>query len=109
MKITVTESMFRDQFHLHGRGKQFSYEALTALYEYFEELDRESENEYELDVIEICCEYTEYATALDAVMNYSFEINNELDEEEKEKEALDFLNDNTLVIIFNGGIIIQNF
>jgi hypothetical protein len=109
MKITVTESMFRDQFRLHGRGNKFSYEALTALYEYLEELDREKENEYELDVIEICCEYTEYATALDAVYFYSFEINNELNEEEKEKEALNFLNDNTLVIIFSGGIIIQNF
>jgi len=101
--------MFRDQFHLHGREKQFSHEALTVLYEHLEKLDRESEFEYRLDVIELCCEYTEYANALDAAQSYSFEIDNELNEEEKEQKALDFLCDNTQVIIFNGGIIIWNF
>lgn len=45
-----------DRFKEMGRGDNFSYDGLDALYDYLEELD---EN-YELDVIALCCEYNEY-------------------------------------------------
>jgi hypothetical protein len=48
-------SQFRDEFHLCGRGTQFSYEALGLLFDYFEELGED----IELDVIAICCDYSE--------------------------------------------------
>ena len=111
MKITINESMFKDQFRLHGRKDQFSYNGLTALYDHLEEVyGEDSEYEYDLDVIGLCCEYTEYASALDAVYGSTdFECEDSLDEDFKESEALKYLQKETQVIIFIGGIIIQNF
>jgi len=56
MKMTVTESKFRDLFHSANRSDQFSYSGLSALYEYLEEIDPD----YDLDIIELCTSYTEY-------------------------------------------------
>ena len=111
MKMTINETMFKDQFRLHGRKDQFSWNGLTALYDYLEEAyDESSEYEYNLDVIGLCCEFTEYDNALDAASNYNRLLNVEsLTEDEKEKKALEFLHDHTLVITFEGGIIIQDF
>jgi hypothetical protein len=109
MKITVNESMFRDQFRYYGRADQFSYNALTALYNYLEDAYPEPEG-YDLDVIGLCCEFSEHATALDAVKGYSaFELDTDLSEHEQEQVALEFLNDNTTVIPFDGGILIAEF
>ena len=53
--VTINSaSQFSDMFYNAGRGEQFSYEALEALYEYYNELD------VELDVVGICCEWAEY-------------------------------------------------
>lgn len=60
MKITVTQDMFRDAFVRMGRKDQFSYEALGAMYDALIELEEDCGTELELDVIAICCEYTEY-------------------------------------------------
>ena len=111
MKITINESMFKDQFRLHGRKDQFSYKGLTALYDHLEEVyGEDSEYEYDLDVIGLCCEYTEYGSALDAVYGSTdFECEDSLDDDFKESEALKYLQKKTQVIIFIGGIIIQNF
>lgn len=51
---TLTNSMFHDTFHNMGRSDNFSYSGLDALYGYLDELE-----EYELDVISLCCEFTE--------------------------------------------------
>ena len=111
MKITINESMFKDQFRLYGQSDQFSSNGLTALYDYLEEVyDESTEYEYNLDVVSLCCEYTEYASALDAVYgSTNFECEDSLDEDFKESEALKYLQKKTQVIIFIGGIIIQNF
>lgn len=56
MKITIDHAgQFRDEFAVCGRGDQFSYEALGLLFDYLEENDPD----YELDVIALCCEYSE--------------------------------------------------
>ena len=109
--MTINESMFHDMFRTYGRSDQFSYNGLTALYNYLDKVHGEdSENEYVLDVIALCCVLTEYENALDAALNYNRLLDVEsLTEEEKEKNALAFLRDNTLVITFDGGIIIQDF
>ena len=43
-----------------GRGKQFTYEGLNALFDYLEEYEDGTGETIELDVIALCCEYTEY-------------------------------------------------
>jgi hypothetical protein len=49
-----------DAFHKMGRGDQFSYEGLIALFDYLEILEDDIGEPIELDVISLCCEYTEY-------------------------------------------------
>ena len=60
MKITINEYQFEQAFKNAGRGNQFSYEALKALFEYLEEYEDSTGEQIELDVIAICCEFTEY-------------------------------------------------
>jgi hypothetical protein len=42
------------------RPDNFSRAGLSALYEYFEQLEEDIGNPIKLDVIGICCEYAEY-------------------------------------------------
>ena len=59
MRKTITLYDFRNDFQAIRPG-QFSYKGLAALFEYFEDLESQTGEEIELDVISICCEYTEY-------------------------------------------------
>jgi hypothetical protein len=56
VKQIITQSQFHDAFKRCGRGEQFSYGALNALYDYLEEVGDETDQEYDLDVIALCCE-----------------------------------------------------
>lgn len=117
MHITVNSTMFVDAFHSMGREDQFSLPALYALFNYLEDLEQDSGEEMELDVIAICCDYTEYKTALEAAREYGYEseLNAEDFEDreeyecELENDACDFLKENTTVIRFDGGFIIEDF
>lgn len=102
MKTTVSFYQFREQFRIQGRESQFSRDALSALFDYIEELESDTGEEIELDVIGLCCDYAEYADALDAAKAYNWEG-------EDEDEALEWLRDRTTVIEFSGGIIIGQF
>lgn len=59
----VTESDFIQAFVDMGRKGQFSNEALEAIYEYLEELSEDIGEPIELDVIAICCEFSEISFA----------------------------------------------
>ena len=59
MKQTINEYQFKDAFQ-KCRPNNFSYEGLTALYEYLEDYEEDTGQEIELDVIGLSCEYTEY-------------------------------------------------
>lgn len=52
---------FVDAFEKMDRGTQFSRDGLKAIYEYLTETDDDAEM-IELDVIAICCGFTEYTT-----------------------------------------------
>ena len=60
MKTTVTFSDFTDNFR-KIRPDSFSYEGLRALFNHLEIYERDCDTELELDVIALCCDYTEYA------------------------------------------------
>jgi hypothetical protein len=74
MKQTVTLNQFRDAFRHCGRGEQFSYKALNALYDYLEEVGDETGQEYDLDVIALCCEYAEYGDLEEFREDYDADI-----------------------------------
>jgi hypothetical protein len=96
MYIEVTETMFKDEFRKADRLDNFSYQGLSALYDYLTELENETDEPMKLDVIAICCEYSE--EPLDEVLeNYNL-------------ESLEELQDNTLVVaVFGDVVLYQNF
>ena len=111
MKKTINFSDFCDAFFNTGRKDQFSYNGKKALFEYIESLEQETGDEMELDIVALCCDFTEYGTALEGAKNYSgfFTSEEDLNEGEEERQALEFLSDRTTILQFDGGIIIQNF
>ena len=72
MKTTVNIYTFREAFNRMGRGDQFSYEGLELLFDYLEELEH-CEEEYELDVIALCCDFAE-DTAETIAIDYSVDL-----------------------------------
>ena len=92
MKITVNHvGQFRDAFHAAGREEKFSYEALELLFDYLEECDPDME----LNVIAICCDYTE-STPDEVIDAYSIEYDE--DEPEDEDAAIAFLERHTSIV-----------
>lgn len=76
----------------------FTYNGATALIEYLEPLTEDSVyGDIEFDTVALRCEYSEYAK-LDDILSQYDDIN-----------TLESLEDNTVVIEFNGGFIIQDF
>ena len=55
---TINEYQFKDAF-MSVRPDNFSYEGLSVLFDYFEELENDIGEQIELDVIAICCDYSE--------------------------------------------------
>ena len=60
MKQKVSLYRFCEAFADYGRKDNFSYEGLEALFNYLTEVEDDTGNEFELDVIGLCCDYTEY-------------------------------------------------
>ena len=93
MYQTITKSAFRSEFIHADRKDNFSYAGLGVLYDYLEE---STNGDYELDVIALCCDYTE-STIEEALANYNL-------------DSLDELRDNTLVLeVDDNTIIYQNY
>ena len=111
MKSTVSEHDFCQAFVDHNRTESFSYDARKAIFEYLEQMEEDCDTEFELDPIAICCEYSEHDSALGCIEDngYGFEPDAEGDDDDIEAECLEYLQDRTTVIEFNGGIVIQSF
>lgn len=112
MKETVTESRFLDVFR-QVRPNQFSRKALVALFDYLDQLEQDLGEEQELDVIALCCEWTEYGDAIEAAEAYGWEAPDVSEGEERddtsERKAWEWLADNTQVIGFEDGYLVLNF
>ena len=92
---------FERAFKGYGREDNFSYEGLRALFDYLEQYEEDCDQEIELDVIAICCEYTE-----DSIQNIADNYGIEGDRE----EILETLMYNTQVIeVDEDNIIIQDY
>ncbi len=104
MKIPVTCHTFERAFIEAGRPNQFTQDGLYALFDYLEELENECGDEYDLDVIALCCQFSEYASIEDIIesMGLSFE-------DDETDEAMEWLQEHTSVIQFDTGIIIENY
>jgi len=97
---TVNEYSFTEAFR-ETRPDNFSYEGRKALYEYLEDLSEDIGEPIELDVIAICCEYSEYGSFEELKEYYHWH----------DFEDIESLGDYTTVIEIDGTerLIIQDF
>ena len=72
MKTNVSQYDFTEAFRAI-RPDNFSYEGLKALFEWFEQLEDDMGQEIELDVIAICCDFTEYENLAEFQSDYGSE------------------------------------
>ena len=105
MITTINEYDFIDAFKKMGRKGNFSNNGLVALYEYLEMLEDDTGQPIELDVIALCCEFTEYDNLEEFQADYGREFSN------IDKRFKYSIEDNTTIIPIEGtdGFIIQNF
>ena len=100
MKQAINKYQFAEAFKTAGRKDQFSYNGLNALFDWLEEVDED----HELDVIALCCDFTEYESALECAKEmvsdweYECSYSQENGEEENEESALEYLQEQTCVI-----------
>ena len=80
----------------------WSYDGAKALADYLQEYEESTGEELEFDPVAIRCEFTEYESAIDAAAQYTSEFTTEA-------AALEYLEDHTSVITYDGGVIIQDF
>jgi hypothetical protein len=102
-----TVSNFRDEFRACGRVDQFSYEGLGILFAYFEEYENDTGESVELDVIAICCDFSE-----DSYENIADQYGVELDEDEdyQKQQVIDYLQDQGAYVVDSiNGFIYRNF
>lgn len=109
IKEYVNQSKFIDRMTQTYDNTNFSYDGKVALFEYLEQLSEDTGEDIEFDPIALCCEYSEYKSAVEASDVYGRYYDIDATEEEKEASALEFLQNNTQVIQFKNGVIIQNF
>jgi len=111
MKKSVSKYEFCGDSALNDN---FSYNGLNALFEWFEEYEDSCGEQIEYDPVAIRCDFTEFAS-IEEISNYYTEIPlppeklEEDDDTDYEEEALEWLRDHTAVIVFEGGIILQDF
>ena len=99
MYTPVTLSAFHAAFKAAGREGNFTHEGREKLFEYMTDGERDGEYESELDVILLCCSYTE-STLEEAADAYSVEF----------ADVIDFLDCHTSVVWNGDGrILYANF
>lgn len=99
----------QNQFDAYNRGDQFSREGIRQLFTYLDEMAENDDRNIELDVIALCCEYTE-STTDDVISDYDVmlpdyelyfgegEQDNDGYEAAKEENVRDYLEQNTRLI-----------
>ena len=86
-----------------NRPNNFSRVGLRALFDYFEEFEEDTGQEWEFDGIALCCDFTEYEDLDEFKSNYTCE-------EYQDIKDWEGINDYTIVIpVGEKSFLIQNF
>lgn len=107
------EQLFKD----YGREHHFSYEGFQALYDYLDQFSEDIGEDVKIDVIALCCDFTEYDSWEELYKNYSYSYNREAEDwEDTNQEAFkEWVYERTQVIEVTNykedvvGVIIQCF
>jgi len=85
-------------------SKNFTLEGAKALQAYYDELSEDLGENIEFDPIAWCCEFSEYDSLAEAYKEWRYDYTF------VQGEALDYFNDNTVIIeLDNGGVLVQGF
>ena len=101
--ITEVNEWDFKRFFNESRPENFSLEGLYTLYNYLNDLSEDIGEDIELDIIAICCDYTEYESLEKALEQY--ENINSYDELEQHTSILNI----SMFFDNHKGIIIQAF
>jgi hypothetical protein len=97
MKTTVSIYDFRREFE-QRRPDNFTYEALGLLFEHIEQMESDNGQEIELDVVAICCDYSE-DTVEEIARNYSIDLSECGGDYYEISDAVrDYLEENTTLV-----------
>lgn len=100
MKKTVSFSDFQSEFNDSQYKGNFTYEGLKALFDYLEELEQDTGEEIELDIVAIACDYEEYSSFEEFKENYS---------DDSIESIADLRYHTTVIMIDDESFIIQQF
>ena len=90
--MNVNSSNFVDQFQKYNRMDNFSYDALLLLFNYLEDLSEQLEAPITLDVISLCCEYSE-SDYLSIAQDYMIDLADVEEEDEQVEVVKEYLQD----------------
>ncbi len=95
IKETLTESQFIDAL-MGDEYASWSYGACVALYDYYNEFDED----IELDIVAIRCEWSEYESAIEAYNQYmDISTLDQTSDDLGESIALEWLQERTTVLV----------
>lgn len=97
MYQSVSFGDFCDAFRSMDRKENFSYEGKRVLFDYLEEYEDSTGERIELDIIALCCEYSEDSTE-DIIQNYTIDIEEDMTDEEKADIVEEYLEENTILL-----------
>lgn len=92
---TFNEYDFINEFEACNRQDNFSCEGLRILFNALDEMAQDCEMVIEMDVIALCCEYSELSVD-DIINDYNIDLSDE-SYDSKEDLVAEYLQDNTFV------------
>lgn len=102
---TLSKSSFIDAFKQSSRKDQFSYEALSAIFDQLEEYSDSTGEPVEFDLVGICCEWSEGHWS-DIAREYSIDLNDFADDEDdynRIQAVYEYISDSTTVLDLGEG------
>ena len=96
-----TAHELQTEFNRYDRSENFTPAGIRVLFDYLEEISEGSGEDIKLDIIGLCCDYSE-DTFEDIAANYNIDLIDRdgetiEDEEEIKRIVLDYLNEKTVV------------
>lgn len=109
MHIELTKSMFRDMFASMGRKDQFSYEALGEIFDHYKDLEFQTGEFVEVDVIGLCCTWVEMGED-ELIASYGEESGFNDEGSATIDDLVEYVQDRTIVYdLSNGNYLLQSF
>lgn len=94
MKQSVNFYQFANAFANSDRANQFSRDALSAIFDWIENYEDDTGEETELDIIAICCDWSEESPE-EIAENYGLDVSTCAGRDEIAESVMDYLQDNT--------------